>query len=100
MPHEMLIGLLVNDDSTYARYREAMLPILEAHGGGFGYDFRVSEVLRSRADHDINRVFTIFFPDRAARDRFFDHPEYQQARSTFFEPSVGGLTVLAEYDGS
>lgn len=94
----MLVGLLVTDDPTYARYRAAMLPILEEHGGGFGYDFRVSEVLRSRADHDINRVFTIYFPDRATRDRFFDHPDYQRARSEFFDPSVSGLTVLAEYD--
>lgn len=32
---EILVGLQVKDEATFARYREHMLPILEAHGGSF-----------------------------------------------------------------
>jgi len=98
MAYEILVGLSVKDETGYQRYREGMLPILEAHGGSFGYDFRVSAVLRSRADHDINRVFTIRFPDRAARDAFFSNDAYRAVRSQFFDASVEGVTQLAAYE--
>ncbi|EAR61344.1 hypothetical protein MED92_11474 [Oceanospirillum sp. MED92] len=45
--YEMLVGLEVTDDQIYQSYREAMRPILEFYGGEFGYDFRVSEVLKN-----------------------------------------------------
>lgn len=98
MPYEMLVGLEVTDDDRYQQYRDAMGPILAEHGGGFRYDFSVAEVLRSASDHAINRVFTIHFADRAAKERFFAHPAYVQAKAAFFESSTGGLTVIAEYD--
>ena len=37
-----LFGLEVTDDAGYARYREAMAPILARHGGAFGCDFVVA----------------------------------------------------------
>ena len=61
MPFEMLVGLNVIDDDRYQAYRQAMMPILEIHSGDFGYDFVVSEVLKSRTANPINRVFTIHF---------------------------------------
>ena len=97
MAHEMLIGMLIKDESGYQRYREAMLPILIEHGGGFRYDFRVSDVLKTQAEHQINRVFTVFFKDKIARDSFFSNDAYKDVRKRFFEPSVGGMTVIAEY---
>ena len=96
--YEMLMGLLVTDDSGYTRYREEMLPILEEHGGGFRYDFRVSEVLRTQAGHEINRVFTICFPDKSARASFFADDRYREVRKNFFDESVEGSTLIAEYD--
>ncbi|PWG63536.1 DUF1330 domain-containing protein [Sediminicurvatus halobius] len=94
---EMLMALHVTDDAGYQRYREAMTPILERHGGGFGYDFRVSEVLRSQVEHPINRVFTIRFPDQPASRAFFAHPEYLDVRRRYFEDAVSAMTIIAEY---
>ncbi len=95
--HTLLVGLWVTDDAGYRRYREAMTPVLERFGGTFGYDFVVSEVLRSEVEAPMNRVFTLVFPDRGTRERFFADPEYVQARATWFVPSVGHATIIAEY---
>jgi uncharacterized protein (DUF1330 family) len=97
MPFEMLVGLDVVDDDMYARYRGAIAPILKRYGGGFRYDFRVSETLKSEVRHRINRVFTIFFADEAARDAFFADGEYKAVRAEFFVGSVNAMAVLAEY---
>lgn len=56
MAVEMLVGLNVIDDDVYQLYREEIAPILKMFGGGCGYDFKISEVLRSRAKAPINRV--------------------------------------------
>ena len=61
MPVAMLVGLNVVDDGAYQSYRDEMTPILNRYGGGFDYDFKVSEVLKSKTEAPINRVFTIYF---------------------------------------
>lgn len=88
----------VIDREGYARYRDAMTPILTAMGGSFGYDLVVSEVLRSPVSHPITRLFTMTFPSRAVRERFFADPHYQRARTEHFERAVNGYTVIAERD--
>ncbi len=98
MTLENLVGMHVTDDVSYTRYREAMTPILRAHGGDFRADFRVAEVLRSPVGHPITRLFVIAFPDRARKDAFFAHPDYAAAKARFFTPAVAAFTVLAEYE--
>lgn len=90
-----LFGLEVTDDAGYARYREAMTPILTRYGGAFGCDFVVARVLRGPNDR-INRVFTITFPDASTRDRFFADEEYLKVRSRWFTPSVARADVLEQ----
>jgi uncharacterized protein (DUF1330 family) len=98
MAHELVVALNVTDRSVYQQYREAMAPLLQAHGGGFRFDFTVDEVLRSASDHPINRVFAIYFADRQRMDAFFGHPEYRAIKARFFERSVAGTTILGAYD--
>jgi uncharacterized protein (DUF1330 family) len=98
MAYEMLMGLNVIDDAAYQAYREAMMPILEDHGGGFGYDFRVSEVLKSATDAPINRVFTIHFPDENSKNAFFSNAEYLEVRQRLFEAAVTESTMIAKYE--
>lgn len=93
--HMTLFGLEVTDDAGYARYREAMAPILVRHGGRFGCDFVVARVLVGPSPR-INRVFTIVFPDGGSRERFFSDEEYRTVRARWFEPSVGVREVLEE----
>lgn len=88
----LLFALEVVDQESYARYRAAMTPILEAYGGAFGEDFVVAQVLRGH--ERVNRVFTIAFPDRAAKERFFADPAYRAVRARSFAPAVAAAHVL------
>jgi uncharacterized protein (DUF1330 family) len=98
--YEMLIGLNVLDDNKYQGYRENMKPILAATGGGFGYDFKISEVLLTKTTNDINRVFTIHFPDSEKIEAFFLNPEYIKIKEKYFEGSVESTTVISTYTNS
>lgn len=98
MAFEMMVGLTLSDPKVYADYRAAMASLLLGHGGGFRYDFEVAKVLKSEASHEINRVFAIYFRDRAAKESFFSHPDYKAIKARFFEKSVTGTTIIAEYE--
>jgi len=97
---ERLMGLDVVDDFEYQRYREAMLPILKSYGGSFGYDFKISEVLLSKTQDNINRVFTIEFPSKEVMDAFFSNPDYVAVQNRHFKNSVKSKTVISMYEPS
>lgn len=96
--HVQLYGLKVTDDAQYTRYRAAMLPILHQHGGSFGYDFVISEVLKSESAEPINRVFSICFPDSQTASRFFSDPSYLAVRRELFTGAVSAVTSIASFD--
>lgn len=98
MAFEMLVALNVIDEEAYQAYRRAMTPLLEAGGGSFGYDFRVSEVLRAETEGPINRVFTLRFPDETAMKAFFADADYLAIRQEHFVTSVGDATIIARYE--
>lgn len=98
MTYERIMGLQVTDDKAYSEYRKGMLPILESYGGCFGYDFVVSEVLKSKGNDPINRVFTIDFPSEDAMKSFFSDPSYLDVKKEFFERSVGAVTVISLHE--
>jgi uncharacterized protein (DUF1330 family) len=98
MVYELAVGLTVTDDALYQQYREAMAPLLAAHGGGFRFDFTVAKVLKSPSSHPINRVFGIYFADAQRKAAFFAHPEYRAIKAKFFERAVGGTTIFGEYE--
>lgn len=97
-----LIGLMVEDPARYAEYRAGMTPLLHGHGGAFGIDLDVARVLKLPVDGapnggEFNRVFSIGFPSREARERFFADPAYLAVRARWFEPAVSRVFVLAEW---
>ncbi len=96
--HIIVVGLDVQDDALYTKYRAGLMPILKEYGGFFEYDFVVSKVLKSKGEERINRVFTISFPNRDSQTRFFEDERYLRVRSERFEPSVASMTSIAEYD--
>ena len=98
MAIETLVGLQVVDEVGYQSYRDEMMPILECYGGGFGYDFKISEVLKSKTQSPINRVFTISFPDHESKNAFFSNAEYLTVRQRHFEKSVTDTTIIATYE--
>lgn len=95
--NEILVGVQVVDEESYAKYRALMTPLLEARGGRFGLDVRVATVLRSPAEAPFNRLFTIRFDSARELDEFFSHPEYLAIRKRWFERSVSSVTRLGRY---
>ena len=95
MRHEILVGLHVSDSATYAKYRAAMTPMLEAVGGYFRYDFTIAEVLKGEDEQPINRLFIISFPDVATKEAFFQDPAYGAAKTRFFTKSVAMVNQIA-----
>jgi uncharacterized protein (DUF1330 family) len=94
---ETLMALNVVDADLYAKYRANMRPLLEAHGGKFGLDLWVAEVLHAPPEQKpFNRVFTIVFPSLERREAFFSNPEYLAVRKAYFEPSVSATTNLGQ----
>ena len=63
-----------------------------------GGDITIAKTLRNSAGHEINRVFIIYFPNRQARDRFFDDEAYREIRGRLFEPSVRDVTTIGEWE--
>ncbi len=98
MAFERIMGIYVTDDTEYQCYREAMMPILASFGGAFGYDFKVAEVLRSKTDDDINRVFTIEFPSKQHMDDFFSDPAYLAVKDLHFIRSVSSTTTISMHE--
>ena len=98
MAFERLVGLNVVDDEAYQSYRDEMTPILESYGGGFSYDFKVSEVLKSKTEAPINRVFTIYFSSEDSMNSFFSNDEYLKIRKRHFEKAVTDTTIIATYE--
>jgi len=98
MSYERIMGIHVIDDDEYQKYREGMKPILESFGGSFGFDFKASEVLLSKSDDQINRVFTIEFPSEKIMDIFFNNEEYLKVKNQYFESSVQSRTTIAMYE--
>lgn len=98
MTFERIMGIYVSDDDEYRRYREGMMPILHSIGGSFGFDFKVSEVLLSKADDEINRVFTIEFPSKEVMDGFFSNPEYLDVQKRHFANSVTSKTIISMHE--
>ncbi len=97
MAIEMLVGLNVVDDEAYQAYRDGITPILKNCGGGFGYDFKIAEVCKSKTKAPINRVFTISFPNKDSKNSFFSNDEYLKIKQRYFERSVAGTTIIATY---
>lgn len=98
MAIERLVGLFVTDDALYTKYREAMRPILHSYGGEFGYDFKISEVLKTEVKDPINRVFTIFFENEKSMNHFFTDDNYLKIRTKYFDPAVSASTIIAKYE--
>ncbi|WP_057831406.1 DUF1330 domain-containing protein [Colwellia sp. TT2012] len=98
MSHEILVGLNVLDDLIYEDYRTAMKPMLADYQGRFGYDFKVSQVLISEGNTDINRVFTLNFTNKEKMDGFFSDPQYLLVKEKFFIKSVGSATIISSYE--
>ena len=98
MTYTRVMGIYVTNEEEYANYRKGMLPILQSYGGSFGYDFKVSEVMKSKEDAPINRVFTIEFPSQETMEKFFSDPNYLVVKKAHLDVSISSRIVIAMFE--
>ena len=98
MSYERIMGIHINNDKEYQKYRQVMMPILNSFGGSFGFDFKIAEVLISKTNDEINRVFTIEFPNKQMMEDFFSDPEYLAAKKRHFNNSVSSITLISLHE--
>ena len=95
---ERVMGLNVIDEQGYKKYREGMVPILHSYGADFGYDFIVSEVLKSKTTKRINRVFTIDFPSKKVMESFFKDSKYLEVKKKYLDHSIDEKTIISMHE--
>jgi uncharacterized protein (DUF1330 family) len=78
MPAYVIAEVDVRDPDQYARYRAAVPASLEAHGGRFLA--RGGETAALEGDWQPKRIVVIEFADLASARRWYDSPEYREAR--------------------
>ena len=87
MPAYVLVDVDVRDPDQYARYRAAVPASLEAHGGRFLA--RGGETATLEGDWQPKRIVVIEFEDLDSARRWYDSPEYREARDL-----RGGAAVM------
>lgn len=98
MSFERIMGIEVTNEDEYQLYRENMMPILHSFGGSFGFDFKINEVLKSKTDNAINRVFTLDFPSKQVMEAFFTNDEYLAVKEKYFLNSVNSVTTISMHE--
>lgn len=84
-PVYTILEITVHDDATYQRYREAVAPIIAAHGGRYVVRAGAARidpdpnaaVVSPEGDWHPDRIIVLAFPSRAALDEFVTSPEYR-----------------------
>jgi uncharacterized protein (DUF1330 family) len=98
MSFERIMGLEVINDEEYQKYRDNMMPILHSFGGSFGFDFKINEVLKSKTNDVINRVFTLYFPSKYIMEAFFTNHDYLAVKEEYFINSVNSVTTISMHE--
>jgi uncharacterized protein (DUF1330 family) len=78
MPAYVIVETDVRDQAQYDRYRAASPDAVHAGGGRFVV--RGGELAVLEGDWDPSRVVVLEFPDLEAAKRWYDSPEYQEAK--------------------
>lgn len=70
----MIVQSVINDETQYQKYREAVVPLIMKFDGKFAIRGGKVEVLEG--DHDGRRLVAFEFPSVEAIHAFWDSPEY------------------------
>jgi len=78
MPAYLIVETKITDPEQYEHYKAAAPAALAAYGGK--YVARGGETAVLEGDWDPSRLVVLEFPDLESAKRFYDSPEYAEAR--------------------
>ena len=92
MPAYVLADITVTDPGRYEDYKPLSSAAAEKYGGRFVARGGATQVLEG--DWPAGRFVMIEFPDTEAARRWYDSPEYREARAVRQEASTGRLLLV------
>jgi uncharacterized protein (DUF1330 family) len=91
MPAYLIVHATVRDEAQYQKYREAVVPLINKHGGRFIIRGGKAEVLEGSPE---TRRWVVFeFPSMDAIRTFWNSPEYVPVKS--LRQGAATLDILA-----
>ena len=91
MPAYIVVETDIHDAEQYELYKQASPAAVEAGGGRF--IARGGEVVILEGDWQPERLVLLEFPDLEAAKRFYESPEYQDAKR--LREGAAGLNMVA-----
>ncbi|HVL71585.1 MAG TPA: DUF1330 domain-containing protein [Beijerinckiaceae bacterium] len=93
----LIANVDVHDPAAFARYREAVTPLIAKFGGR--YLVRGGAVENKEGDLGLKRLVVLEFPDMAAARAFYDSPEYAPVLKMREEAATSSLALVEGYAG-
>jgi uncharacterized protein (DUF1330 family) len=91
VPAYIVVETDIHDPEQYERYKAAAPPAVEAGGGRF--IARGGELVVLEGDWQPKRIVLLEFPDLEAAKRFYESPEYQEAKR--LREGAAGFNMVA-----
>jgi uncharacterized protein (DUF1330 family) len=87
----------VHDPAAFARYRDAVAPLIARFGGR--YLVRGGAVENKEGDFGLERLVIVEFPDMDTARAFYDSPEYAPVLKMRLDSATSSLVLVEGYAG-
>lgn len=93
----LIANITITDPARFSQYREAVAPMIAAHGGR--YVVRGGAVSVVEGEPGFDRLIILEFPDMASLRRFYDGAEYAPLLALRVSCTVSHVCLVEGYDG-
>jgi len=88
----VIAQLTIIDPEGFEAYRQAVPPVIAAHGGR--YLVRGGAISSLEGDLGTPRIIVLEFPDKAAAEAFYNSPEYQEILPLRLNTATGSVVIV------
>ena len=92
----LLANLDIQDQPTFQRYREEVVPLIRKYGGR--YIIRGGEVEDLEGHLGLKRLIILEFPSVQAARAFYHSPEYQPVKAIRLQSATSEVALVLGYD--
>ncbi|MGF1628880.1 MAG: DUF1330 domain-containing protein [Kiloniellaceae bacterium] len=88
----VIAQLTITDPEGFETYRQAVSPVVAAHGGR--YLVRGGAIASLEGDLGTPRIIVLEFPDMAAAEGFYNSPEYRAILPLRLNTATGSVVIV------
>jgi uncharacterized protein (DUF1330 family) len=89
----LIANLDIQDQPTFQRYREEVVPLIHRFGGK--YIIRGGEVQDLEGHLGLKRLIVLEFPSLETAKAFYDSPEYQPIKAIRLQSAHSDIVLIA-----